>query len=319
MVAIGFDVGGTNVRGVALERGSATPLAALASKTKADGDALVETVVEVIDGLLAELAKTESSVTLEAVGLGMAALMDSEGIFRYAPNIPGVYDYPLVARVQDRLNVPVLADNDATTATWAEAKFGAGIGHDHMAYVALGTGIGTGFVLGGKLYRGAHGYAGESGHMTIERDGPTHVTGAQGPWEYYASGNGLGAMAREWAAGGNLDSAVELAGSIDGIRGEHVKELVDSGEPGVEGLLCEFAKGVAVGMADLVYALDPELIVLGGGLVTLGEMLRSNVEAELADRILGKDHRPRVPVALAKLGPQAGAIGAGALAFDLVQ
>ena len=319
MVAIGFDVGGTNVRGVALERGSATPLAALASKTKADGDALVETVVEVIDGLLAELAKTESSVTLEAVGLGMAALMDSEGIFRYAPNIPGVYDYPLVARVQDRLNVPVLADNDATTATWAEAKFGAGIGHDHMAYVALGTGIGTGFVLGGKLYRGAHGYAGESGHMTIERDGPTHVTGAQGPWEYYASGNGLGAMAREWAAGGNLDSAVELAGSIDGIRGEHVKELVDSGEPGVEGLLCEFAKGVAVGMADLVYALDPELIALGGGLVTLGEMLRSNVEAELADRILGKDHRPRVPVALAKLGPQAGAIGAGALAFDLVQ
>ena len=319
MVAIGFDVGGTNVRGVALERGSATPLAALASKTKADGDALVETVVEVIDGLLAELAKTESSVTLEAVGLGMAALMDSEGIFRYAPNIPGVYDYPLVARVQDRLNVPVLADNDATTATWAEAKFGAGIGHDHMAYVALGTGIGTGFVLGGKLYRGAHGYAGESGHMTIERDGPTHITGAQGPWEYYASGNGLGAMAREWAAGGNLDSAVELAGSIDGIRGEHVKELVDSGEPEVEGLLCEFAKGVAVGMADLVYVLDPELIVLGGGLVTLGEMLRSNVEAELADRILGKDHRPRVPVALAKLGPQAGAIGAGALAFDLVQ
>ena len=319
MVAIGFDVGGTNVRGVALERGSATPLAALASKTKADGDALVETVVEVIDGLLAELAKTESSVTLEAVGLGMAALMDSEGIFRYAPNIPGVYDYPLVARVQDRLNVPVLADNDATTATWAEAKFGAGIGHDHMAYVALGTGIGTGFVLGGKLYRGAHGYAGESGHMTIERDGPTHITGAQGPWEYYASGNGLGAMAREWAAGGNLDSAVELAGSIDSIRGEHVKELVDSGEPEVEGLLCEFAKGVAVGMADLVYVLDPELIVLGGGLVTLGEMLRSNVEAELADRILGKDHRPRVPVALAKLGPQAGAIGAGALAFDLVQ
>ena len=288
-------------------------------RDRADGDALVETVVEVIDGLLAELAKTESSVTLEAVGLGMAALMDSEGIFRYAPNIPGVYDYPLVARVQDRLNVPVLADNDATTATWAEAKFGAGIGHDHMAYVALGTGIGTGFVLGGKLYRGAHGYAGESGHMTIERDGPTHITGAQGPWEYYASGNGLGAMAREWAAGGNLDSAVELAGSIDGIRGEHVKELVDSGEPEVEGLLCEFAKGVAVGMADLVYVLDPELIVLGGGLVTLGEILRSNVEAELADRILGKDHRPRVPVALAKLGPQAGAIGAGALAFDLVQ
>ncbi len=317
MVAIGFDVGGTNVRGVALERGSATPLATLRSKTEANGDVLVETIVEVTNGLMAQLRVVDDTVTLDAVGLGIAALMDANGIFRYAPNIPGVYDYPLVDRVIERLGVPVIADNDATTATWAEAKFGAGVGYEHMAFVALGTGIGTGFVLGGKLHRGAHGYAGESGHITIERGGPEHITGARGPWEYFASGNGLGMLARDWAANGRLDSAIELAGSVDAILGEHVNELVDARVPEVEPLIAEFSESVAVGMADLVYVLDPEIIVLGGGLVGLGEMLRSKVEAALAVRILGRNYRPEVPVMLAKLGPRAGAIGAGALAFDL--
>lgn len=318
MVAIGFDVGGTNVRGVALEPGSAVPLATLRSKTKADGDVLVDTIVEVTEGLLAELRIADDMVVLDAVGLGIAALMDANGIFRYAPNIPGVVNYPLVERVKDRLSVPVIADNDATTATWAEAKFGAGIGYDDMAFVALGTGIGTGFVLGGRLHRGAHGYAGESGHITIDRAGPEHITGAQGPWEYFASGSGLGILARDWADAGRLDSAIELAGSVEGILGEHINELVDRGEPEVEPLIDEFAESVAVGMADLVYILDPAVIVLGGGLVGLGEMLRSKVEAALAIRILGRDYRPQVPVLLAKLGSEAGAIGAGALAFDAV-
>ena len=316
MVAIGFDVGGTNVRGVALERGSPVPLATRRSKTETDGDVLVDTIVEVAEGLIDELRATDDSVVLEAVGLGIAALMDANGIFRYAPNIPGVFDYPLVERVKGRLGVPVIADNDATTATWAEAKYGAGIGHDHMAFVALGTGIGTGFVLGGRLHRGAHGYAGESGHITIERGGPEHITGARGPWEYFASGNGLGILAREWAAAGRLDSAIALAGSVEAILGEHINELVDANNPEVEPLITEFADSVAIGMANLVYILDPEIIVLGGGLVGLGEMLRSAVEASLAGRILGRDHRPAVPVVLAKLGSRAGAIGAGALAFD---
>ncbi len=319
MVAIGFDVGGTNVRGVALERGSATPLATLRSKTEADGDVLVDTIVEVTHGLISELQATNSSTTLDAVGIGIAALMDANGVFRYAPNIPGVFDYPLVDNVGERLGVPVIADNDATTATWAEAKFGAGAGHDHMAFVALGTGIGTGFVLGGKLHRGAHGYAGESGHITIERGGPIHITGARGPWEYFASGNGLGILARDWAKSGRLDAAIELAGSVEEIRGEHINDLVERNEPGVEPLIREFAEGVSVGLADLVYILDPEIIVLGGGLVGLGEMLRSTVESALAVRILGGDHRPSVPVVLAELGARAGAIGAGALAFDLLK
>ena len=313
MLTIGFDVGGTNVRGVVLRPGSTEPLAIRRARTRPDGDVLVDTIVDVTNGLIDDIGEP-----VDAVCLGMAALMDSEGTLRYAPNIPGVVNYPLVPKVVERLGLPVVAENDATAATWAEAKYGAGVGYDHMAFVALGTGIGTGFVLDGKLHRGAHGYAGEAGHITIQRDGPQHITGASGPWEYYASGNGLGILARRWAAEGRVDALVERAGSVAAIRGEHVNELLNEGEPGIEALIARFARDVAVGMADLVYVLDPEIIVLGGGLVDLGECLRKNIEDSLAERILGAAYRPRVPVVTAKLGSYAGAIGSAALAAELV-
>jgi len=132
MWTIGFDVGGTNVRGVGLRPGSIEPLAIRRARTRPDGDVLVDTIVEVTEQLIEDVGSP-----VAAVGLGMAALMDSNGTLRYAPNIPGVLDFPLVPRVQERLGVPVIAENDATAATWAEAKFGAGIGYDHMAFVAL--------------------------------------------------------------------------------------------------------------------------------------------------------------------------------------
>lgn len=313
MWTIGFDVGGTNVRGVGLRPGSTEPLSIRRSRTRPDGDILVDTIVEVTEQLIEDVGEP-----VDAVGLGMAALMDSDGTLKYAPNIPGVVDFPLVPRVKERLGVPVVAENDATAATWAEHQFGAGKGYDHMAFVALGTGIGTGFVLDGRLHRGAHGYAGESGHITVQQNGPQHITGANGPWEYFASGNGLGILARRWAAEGRLDALVERAGSVADIRGEHVNELLNSGEPGIEALIARFAKDVAVGLADLVYVLDPAVFVLGGGLVELGEVLRSNVESCLGARILGAAHRPKVPVVLAELGSYAGAIGSAALAADEV-
>lgn len=308
---VGFDVGGTNVRAVALRRGSVEPLAIRRGKTVADGDGLVATVIELTEALADDVGEA-----VDAVGLGVAALLDSDGVLRYAPNIAGVLDYPLVARVRDKLGVPVVAENDATAATWAESRFGAGVGYEHMVFVALGTGIGTGMVLNGRLYRGAHGYAGEAGHVTIDSDGPEHVTGAKGPWEYFASGTGLGRLARAGAAAGELDGLVHRAGSIEAITGEHVNELLDSGDPGVQRLVERFAEDVAVGLAGLVYVLDPQVFVLGGGLVGLGEPLRRAVEERLAARILGAEHRPRVPVLTAVLGSFAGAIGAAALASD---
>ncbi len=314
MLTIGFDVGGTNVRGVALRPGSTEPLAIRRSRTRPDGDVLVETIVDVTRQLVDDIGEP-----VDAVGLGMAALMDQSGVLRYAPNIPGVVDYPLVANVTEQLGVPVVAENDATAATWAEAQFGAGRGYGDMAFVALGTGIGTGFVLGGRLHRGANGYAGEAGHITVQRDGPQHITGANGPWEYYASGNGLGRLARKWAAEGRVDALIERAGSVADIRGEHVNELLDAGEPAIIPLIARFARDVSVGMADLVYVLDPEVFVLGGGLVGLGEPLRANIERHLAQRLLGAEHRPRVPVVMAELGSFAGAIGSAALAVDLLE
>ena len=316
MLTVGFDVGGTNVRGIALRPGSADPIASRRALTRPDGDvgqgdALVDTIVETVGQLAHDVGEP-----IDAVGLGIAALMDSNGTLRYAPNIPGIVDYPLVPRVAEQLSVPVISENDATAATWAESQFGAGVGYGHMVFVALGTGIGTGFVVNGRLLRGAHGYAGESGHMTVQRNGPEHITGASGPWEYFASGNGLGAMARQWAADGRVDVLIERAGSLDAIRGEHVSALLAEKDPAVDELISAFADEVAIGMAGLVYVLDPEIIVLGGGLVDLGDPLRARIEESLAGRILGAQYRPEVPVVSAKLGSSAGAIGAAALAAD---
>ena len=308
---IGFDIGGTNVRGVAMRPGSAEIECIRRAKTNPGGEAIVDTITEIAGQLAADVGEP-----IAAVGIGIAALIDADGTLRYAPNIARVVDYPLVPRVQAKLAVPVVADNDATTATWAEARFGAGRGCDDMAFVALGTGIGTGFVLGGRLHRGAHGYAGESGHITMQKDGPAHITGAAGPWEYFASGTALGRVARTWAGEGRLDALVHRAGSVDGVKGEHIHELLLEGDPGVGELVERFAQDVAMGLADLVYILDPALIVIGGGLVELGEPLRHAVESALAARILGAPHRPQVPVRLAELGTLAGAIGAGALAAE---
>ena len=183
-----------------------------------------------------------------------------------------------------------------------------------MALVALGTGLGTGFVLDGRLYRGWNGFAGESGHMTIEMSGPEHVTGGHGPWEYYASGTGLGRLARQAAARGDFDGAINEAGSASSIRGEHVHALVAKGDPDALAVLHELCRYTAVGVANLVHVLDPEVVVIAGGLVDIGEPLVRGIEEWTHRLVLGGDLRRKVRVVAAQLGSQAGAIGAALLA-----
>ncbi len=308
---VGFDVGGTKALGVAVHAGSTTPLVSHRQPTPASGDELVETVVSMVASISSEVDEP-----IKAVGLGVAGLIDREGWVRYSPNIAGVVDYPLRDRLAERLEMPVHVDNDANTATWAEARLGAGVGCSDIAFVALGTGIGTAFVLNGELYRGAHGFAGESGHIVVDRHGPKHLTGVQGPWEMFASGTGLGVLGRQWALEGRIPAVVAEAGSVEKVRGEHVSDAIAAGDADALTLLGEFAEDVVIGLHSLIYILDPELIILGGGLVDIGEPLRERVQRNLDETLLGGDYRPSVPVRLARLGSQAGALGAALLAGE---
>ena len=308
----GLDIGGTKVLGVAVHPGDPTkPVAVRRDATTADSEALVETITRMVAGL-----EHECGAAFSAVGVGIAGLVDSDGVLKYSPNIDGVLDLDLRRRLRAQWRRPVVVENEATAAAWAEAVHGAARGSRHVVLVALGTGLGTGFVFDGKLYRGWNGFAGESGHMTIEMSGPEHVTGAPGPWEYYASGTGLGRLARQAAARGDFDGAISEAGSVGAIRGEHVHALVAKGDPDALVVLDEFCRWAAVGVANLVHVLDPEVVVIAGGLVDIGEPLVRGMEAWTHRLVLGGDQRRKVQVVPARFGSQAGAIGAALLASE---
>ena len=316
----GFDIGGTKVLGVAVGRqdeaesvrDTVAPVAVRSEVTIESGAAVIGVVEKMV-----EMLESDCSASFSAVGVGIAGIVDEEGVLRYSPNIEGVFDLEMRRRLQDSLGRPVVVENDANAATWAEWRLGAGHGSRHMLLVALGTGIGTGFVLDGRLYRGWNGFAGESGHMVVELSGPRHLTGVRGPWEYYASGPGLGRLARAAAARGDFDGIITEAGSISAIRGEHVHARITAGDPDALSVLDEFCRYVAVGVANLVHVLDPEVVVIAGGLVDIGAPLTSGIQAWTHRYVLGGKRRPRVRVVPAQLGSQAGAVGAALLAREV--
>ncbi len=308
----GFDIGGTKVLGIVIQRDDPlTPLAMRTEATIADSDRLVATITKMVQEL-----EADCSATVTAVGVGIAGIVDYEGVLKASPNIAGVVDLHLRQRLLADLCRPVVVENDATAAVWAESQHGSAKGCRHVALVALGTGLGTGFVLDGHLHRGWNGFAGESGHMVIDLSGPEHLTGARGPWEYYASGTGLARMARQSAAAGSFDSAIAEAGSLEAIRGEHVHSLIARNHPDALVVLDEFCSIAAVGLANLVHILDPEIVVVGGGLIDIGEPLVQGLQTWTRQRVLGGTHRRPVSVVPARFGRDAGAVGAALLAAE---
>lgn len=308
----GFDIGGTKTLAVVMNRERQ-----VLTERRIPRPHGPDETVEQLCGLVRQVEQ-DAGVTVDAVGIGIAGAISRNGSVQFSPNIPELVDFPLRDLLSECIAVPTVVDNDATAATWAEHQLGAGEGVDDLLYVALGTGIGTGFVLDGNIYRGAHGFAGESGHIVIDRTGDTHISGVQGPWEMYASGNGLGAMARERAAAGELQAVLESAGSAEAVRGEHVSAAIATGDQQALALIDDFAAHVAVGMTNLIYVLDPARIVLGGGLVEIGEPLRSAVQRHVDETTLGGAYRPTIPIALAELGSRSGALGAAMLASRLL-
>lgn len=302
---VGFDVGGTNARGVLLDPESGTIIDRDRTSSDGQGPELVAKLVQIVE-TLAQRNDTQP----EAVGLGVAGLAHRSGTVHYSPNLPDLVEFPIGPALEEAVGVPVKVLNDATAGTWAEARFGAGRGADNLAYVALGTGIGTGFVVDGHLATGAHGFAGESGHMVVDYDGPEHITGQRGPWEYYASGSALGRLGREAAESGNFDAGADLAGDIAGITGFHVAEALGTGDPQAAVIFDGFCAEVARGIANLVMVLDPQRVIIGGGLTDIGEPLRAGIDTWLGKLTLGQAYRPRVEIVLAELGSDSGAIGA---------
>lgn len=305
---IGIDLGGTKCHGVALDATGHT-VAEHRAPTRHGNDGVIGVLSEVASALLAKCG------SVSAIGIGVPGLVDSEGVLRVAPNLPGTVDLDVRTEMHGKFGLPVVVDNDATAACWGEREMGAARGADDCLLVTLGTGIGGGVVLGGRLARGAHGFAGEFGHMIVDPHGPQCPCGQRGCWERYASGSGLGWLAREAASSGRARKVLEIAGGdVASVQGEHVTAAAAEGDPEAEAVMADFARWIGLGLANLVNSFDPSVVVLGGGLVESGNVLLEPVRTALDGFSLGAAARPRLRVVAAELGERAGSIGAALLA-----
>ena len=306
-LTLGVDLGASKCLGVVIdERGSVVGQHRLA--TPRGEEAILATIVEVARAL----------GPLPTMGVGAPGLVDVDGVLRFAPNLPGVAEMPLREMLEERLpGTFVRIENDASCAGWGERQLGAARGAGHALMVTLGTGIGGGVIAGGSLLRGAYGFAGEIGHMVVDPHGPPCPCGKRGCWERFGSGGGLGRLAREAAVADPTSRMVELAGGdADDVRGEHVTRAAAEGDHHAREVMARFAWWVALGLANLAAVFDPELFVLGGGLVAAGNVLLAPAREAFAELVEGAGHRPPVSIVPAALGEQAGAIEAGLLARE---
>jgi glucokinase len=321
-VVAGIDIGGTKLLGQAIAVDDpGRPLATARTATPRGGPALVAAIAGLVGDLGVALAGGNGDGgPLQAVGVGAAGLVDLDGVVRFAPNLAGVEELDIATLLAAQLPLPVVVSNDATCAMAAEHRLGAARGARDAVLVTLGTGIGAGVVVDGRLVRGAAGFAGEPGHMVVDPNGPPCPCGRRGCWERYASGSGLGRLAREAAEAGLADAVVARAGGDpEAVRGEHVTRAARDGDPDALEVIRRFAWWVALGVANLVNVLDCELVLIGGGLVEAGDLLLAPVREAYRGLVLAADHRPPVRIEAAALGAGAGSVGAALLAGDLVR
>ncbi len=272
-----------------------------------------------LDAFVASVDAHRADGAVDAVGLGVPGLVDREGVLRMAPNLPGVIDFTVKASLEPRLGLPVRVDNDATCAAWAESELGAAVDSKDILVVTLGTGIGGGVICDGRLYRGANGFAGEVGHIKVDRHGPPCPCGGRGCWERYASGSALGRFGREAGEAGAAERVVELAGGdFQAVRGEHVARAAREGDREALEIMEKFAWWVAYGLASLSNVFDPATIVIGGGLLEAADLFLERTRELFPELVLAGPHRPGVPIVPAVLGERAGAIGAALVARDVL-
>lgn len=313
MLTIGLDLGGTKLLGVVADgRGR------VVADTLRPSGAGADEVIAALGGAVKELSATSPGVA--AIGLGVAAMVDFDGAVRYAPNIDGIDGAPVRMLLEEAAGLPVAVDNDANVAALGEVRHGAARGHSEVLVLTFGTGIGGGIVTGGRILRGGYGVAAELGHFTIDPAGPVCACGAPGHWEALASGTALGRLGQEWAGRGDAPGLLRRAGGDPGaVTGLHVGESAVAGEEEGLAILDTYSRYVAVGLGGLVNILDPGLVVVSGGLVTLGDLLLDRVRAELPAHVEAPHRRTVPPVVAAELGDRAGAIGAAVLARTLLE
>jgi glucokinase len=306
---IGVDAGGTKLLAGVVHADLTVGHRVRRFWTGGDRTGVLETMVEAVSEALA--AAPDAS----AIGFGIPALVDFEaGVAESSVHLPLV-DFPFRDAMAERLGLPLYVDNDANLAVLAEQRAGAARGASDVVMLTLGTGIGSGIVIGGRVFRGATGAGAEIGHMTIDHHGPPcqGTCPGRGCLEVMASGTAIG---REGTDAGRRDPSSGLGRAVAQrgvLTGEEVTRLALDGDEAARSVMAAVGRSLGAGIASVVNIFEPEVVVVGGGASAAGDLLLDPARAAFARQLTGRGHRPLAEIRLAVLGNRAGLIGAADL------
>ncbi len=314
-LAIGIDLGGTNLKGIILnEKGEGRHLTRTPTEAQKGGAHVLNNILNLIEILI---SKEGSAKNIIGVGIGTPGFVDEDGTVSGAENLPGWKGTRLYDRISEKFDFKVTAANDVTVATMAEAKYGAGQGVRNLVFFALGTGIGGGIVIDHHLYKGTHGMAGELGHIVVETNGIPCNCGLNGCVERYASATGIVNLAHKLCAETNDTTpfVLEVKKDPSAVSSKMVYDFVKQNDPvanQVNEIACEMLAR-AIGIT--LNTLSPDRVVLGGGVMMAGQVIIDTVS-----KYVPKHCWPiiweKCDLVIAKLGEDAGVLGAAGMVFD---
>ncbi len=312
-LTVGVDIGGTKIAAGVVAEGGRVLARSKTRSPATDPAEIVRTIGDLVRGLLAELPEGSE---VEAVGASAAGFVDKQrSTLVFAPNLAW-RDEPLKDHLERELDLPVVIENDANAAAWGEFQFGAGEDVDNLLMLTIGTGVGGGVVLDGELGRGGFGMGGEVGHITMVPGGVLCGCGNLGCLESYGSGSALVRMTREHAVTdpGAAALMTRAGGDPDKITGPMVTTAAAAGDAVAHARLVERGEWIGRGVASLTAVLDPNVVVIGGGVSEAGDLLLEPIRESFARHVTGRGHRPLLEVRGARLGNAGGIVGVADLA-----
>lgn len=308
-LTIGVDIGGTKIAaGVVDEQGRILKTSKVPTPPTAE---------DVIDSIAEAVRDASAEYQVEAVGIGAPGYVDNKrATVLFTPNLSWRHE-ALKDKVEQRVDLPVVIENDANAAAWGEYKFGVGTGQEDVVCITIGTGLGGGVITGGRLHRGRFGVAAEFGHIRMVPDGLLCGCGNQGCWEQYASGSALVRYARQRATATPERATALLAlgdGTPEGIEGKHISEAARQGDRVAVDSFRELARWAGAGLADLASLFDPGAFIVGGGVSDEGDLVLDPIRKSYKRWLVGSRWRPVAEVLAAQLGGEAGLVGVADLA-----
>lgn len=317
-LAIGVDLGGSKI-GIALVKKNGEIEKYIKMPTHAE-QGQESTINRIKQGIYQVIEQKDLRINkISGIGIGAPGPVDyKEGVIHCAPNLPGWKEVPLANIVKDEFQIPVIMENDANVAAWGEKTFGVARGIDDMVCLAMGTGIGAGLILSGKIYHGKNNLAGEIGHIIVNKEGPRCNCGNYGCLEAYSSAAGI--KNRLYSKINKLkadNQTPPFISDLDDISLVQIFKMAREGNEVVKDIVEEAIEYLGIGIATVINILNPEMIVLVGGLANEGDKLLNPLKEIIYKRAMSS-HLPDLKIVFGKLGDYAGVIGAAALFWNYV-